>query len=240
VAASLLSSTLKYPGIITIQATGAGPIKTIMAECAQGNKLRGIVRGDLAAAASGCSLQDFLGSATLAITIEPEGGERYQGIVPLDTDNLSQCLEHYFNQSEQLPTQIKLCADRQVASGVLIQQMPSTQQADKIAADWQHISALMDTLKTQEQLSLSHSEQLYRLFHEDGVRLFEHQALHFFCSCSRQRTERALVSLGAAEVRDIVEEQGSVLITCEFCDEQYQFSDQDVEAMFSPEPPTLH
>jgi molecular chaperone Hsp33 len=81
---------------------------------------------------------------------------------------------------------------------------------------------------------------LYRLFHEDGVRLFEHQALHFFCSCSRQRTERALVSLGAAEVRDIVEEQGSVLITCEFCDEQYQFSDQDVEAMFSPEPPTLH
>ena len=240
VAASLLSATLKYPGIITIQATGAGPIKTIMAECTQGNKLRGIVRGDIAAAASGCSLQDFLGSATLAITIEPEGGERYQGIVPLDADNLSQCLEHYFNQSEQLPTQIKLCADRQVASGVLIQQMPSTQQADKIAADWQHISALMDTLKTQEQLSLSHSEQLYRLFHEDGVRLFEHQALHFFCSCSRQRTERALVSLGAAEVRDIVEEQGSVLITCEFCDEQYQFSDQDVEAMFSSEPPTLH
>ena len=240
VAASLLSATLKYPGIITIQATGAGPIKTIMTECTQGNKLRGIVRGDLDAAASAKQLQDFLGSATLAITIEPEGGERYQGIVPLDADNLSQCLEHYFNQSEQLPTQIKLCADQRIASGMLIQQMPSSQQAEKIAADWQHVSLLMNSLKTDEQLSLPHSEQLFRLFHEDGVRLFEHQSLHFFCSCSRQRTERALISLGAPEIQSIVEEQGSVLITCEFCDEQYQFSDQDVEEMFGPQPPTLH
>lgn len=240
VAASLLSATLKYPGIISVQATGDGPIKTIMAECTQGNKLRGIVRGDVAAAASAQSLKDFLGSATLAITIEPEGGERYQGIVPLDADNLSQCLEHYFNQSEQLPTQIKLCADQKIASGVLIQQMPSTQHADKMAADWQHISALMDTLKTEEQLSLSHSEQLYRLFHEDGVRLFEPQSLHFFCSCSRQRTERALVSLGATEVRDIVAEQGSVSITCEFCDEHYHFTERDVDDMFSSDRPTLH
>ena len=240
VAASLLSATLKYPGIITIQATGAGPIKTIMTECTQGNKLRGIVRGDLDAAAGAKQLQDFLGSATLAITIEPEGGERYQGIVPLDADNLSQCLEHYFNQSEQLPTQIKLCADQRIASGMLIQQMPSSQQAEKIAADWQHVSLLMNSLKTDEQLSLPHSEQLFRLFHEDGVRLFEHQSLHFFCSCSRQRTERALISLGAPEIQSIVEEQGSVLITCEFCDEQYQFSDQDVEEMFGPQPPTLH
>jgi molecular chaperone Hsp33 len=196
VAASLLSATLKYSGIITIQATGAGPLKTIMAECTQGDKLRGIVRGDLDAAANAQNLQGFLGSATLAITIEPEGGERYQGIVPLDADHLSECLEHYFDQSEQLPTQIKLCANQQVASGVLIQQMPSSEDHEKIDADWQHISALLDTLKTEEQLNLPHSEQLYRLFHEDGVRLFEPQHLNFFCSCSRQRTERALVSSG--------------------------------------------
>ncbi|MDA9599060.1 Hsp33 family molecular chaperone HslO [bacterium] len=240
VAASLLSATLKYPGIITIQATGAGPLKTIMAECTQGDKLRGIVRGDLDAAANAQNLQGFLGSATLAITIEPEGGERYQGIVPLDADHLSECLEHYFNQSEQLPTQIKLCANQQVASGVLIQQMPSSEDREKIDADWQHISALLDTLKTEEQLSMPHSEQLYRLFHEDGVRLFEPQHLNFFCSCSRQRTERALVSLGAAEVLDIVEDQGSVLITCEFCDEQYQFNEQQVKEMFRQDKPTLH
>ncbi|MDG1164083.1 MAG: Hsp33 family molecular chaperone HslO [Porticoccaceae bacterium] len=240
VAASLLSATLKYPGIITIQATGAGPLKTIMAECTQGDKLRGIVRGDLDAAANAQNLQGFLGSATLAITIEPEGGERYQGIVPLDADHLSECLEHYFDQSEQLPTQIKLCANQQVASGVLIQQMPSSEDHEKIDADWQHISALLDTLKTEEQLNLPHSEQLYRLFHEDGVRLFEPQHLNFFCSCSRQRTERALVSLGAPEVLDIVEEQGSVLITCEFCDEQYQFNEQQVKEMFRQDKPTLH
>ncbi|MBT5388407.1 MAG: Hsp33 family molecular chaperone HslO [Porticoccaceae bacterium] len=240
VAASLLSATLKFPGIITIQATGSGPLNTIMTECTQGNKLRGIVRGDLAAAAVGNVLSDFLGSATLAITIEPEGGERYQGIVPLDADNLSQCLEHYFNQSEQLPTQIKLSANREKASGVLIQQMPSSQSREKIDADWQHTSALLGTLKSEEQLGLGHSEQLYRLFHEDGVRLFEPQNLNFFCSCSKQRTERALISLGHTEVQGIVDEQGAILITCEFCDEQYSFNQSNVDSMFDPDKPVLH
>ena len=240
VAATLLSATLKFPGIVTIQATGTGPLKTIMAECTQGNKLRGIVRGDLEAAAKGRSLKDLLGNATLAITIEPEDGERYQGIVPLDAGNLSKCLEFYFNQSEQLATQIKLSSDLKTASGVLVQQMPSRQSREKIDADWQHVSALMDTLKPGEQLGLSHSEQLFRLFHEDGVRLFEPQHLNFFCSCSRQRTEQALVSLGATEIRGIVEEQGKVSITCEFCEEQYEFDTQHVEEMFNPDKPTLH
>lgn len=240
VAASLLSATLKFPGIITIQATGSGPLSTIMTECTQGNKLRGIVRGDLEAISEGKTLADFLGNATLAITIEPEGGERYQGIVPLDGDNLSECLEHYFNQSEQLPTQIKLSANTEGACGVLIQQMPSSESREKIDADWQHTSALLDTLKSEEQLGLGHNDQLYRLFHEDGVRLFEHQHIHFFCSCSRQRTERALISLGHLEVQSIVDEQGSILITCEFCDEQYSFHQHNIDKMFDQDKPVLH
>lgn len=240
VAASLLSATLKFSGIVTIQAMGNGPLNTIMAECSQGTKLRGIVRGDFDAAIKAKCLQDFLGNASLAITIEPEGGERYQGIVPMDADNLSGCLEHYFNQSEQLPTQIKISADKQLATGVLVQQMPNRNGAEKVAADWAHITALLQTLQSEEQLSLSHAEQLYRLFHEDGVRLFEPEALHFFCSCSRHRTEQALISLGSEEVHDICKEQGSVKITCEFCSEQYEFHKNHVDDMFNKPPPIIH
>lgn len=236
VAASLLSATLKFPGIVSIQAMGGEPLNTIMAECSQGSKLRGIVRGDFDAAAKVDRLKELVGNASLAITIEPEGGERYQGIVPMDANDLSGCLEHYFNQSEQLPTQIKISADKKIASGVLIQQMPNS----NTAADWEHISALMQTLQSEEQLHLSHTEQLYRLFHEDGVRLFEPEALHFFCSCSRQRTEQALISLGDQEVYDICEQQGGIQITCEFCGESYEFNKANIDEMFSSSRPTLH
>ena len=238
VAASLLSATLKFPGIVSIQAMGGEPLNTIMAECSQGSKLRGIVRGDFDAAAKVDSLKELVGNASLAITIEPEGGERYQGIVPMDAKDLSGCLEHYFNQSEQLPTQIKISADNNIASGVLIQQMPNS--SSKTAADWEHISALMQTLRSEEQLHLSHTEQLYRLFHEDGVRLFEPEALHFFCSCSRQRTEQALISLGDQEVYDICEQQGGIQITCEFCGESYEFNKANIDEMFRSSQPTLH
>lgn len=238
VAASLLSATLKFPGIVSIQAMGGEPLNTIMAECSQGSKLRGIVRGDFDAAAKVDSLKELVGNASLAITIEPEGGERYQGIVPMDAKDLSGCLEHYFNQSEQLPTQIKISADKKIASGVLIQQMPNSNS--KTASDWEHISALMKTLRSEEQLHLSHTEQLYRLFHEDGVRLFEPEALHFFCSCSRQRTEQALISLGDQEVYDICEQQGGIQITCEFCGESYEFNKANIDEMFSSSRPTLH
>lgn len=238
VAASLLSATLKFPGIVSIQAMGGEPLNTIMAECSQGSKLRGIVRGDFDAAAKVDSLKELVGNASLAITIEPEGGERYQGIVPMDAKDLSGCLEHYFNQSEQLPTQIKISADNNIASGVLIQQMPNS--SSKTAADWEHISALMQTLRSEEQLHLSHTEQLYRLFHEDGVRLFEPEALHFFCSCSRQRTEQALISLGDQEVYDICEQQGGIQITCEFCGESYEFNKANIDEMFRSSRPTLH
>ena len=97
-AASLLSSSLKHRGMITVQANGSGPITAIMAECSQDNKLRGIVRGNFDNLGSLSTLPELLGKATLAITLEPEGRERYQGVVPLDEDNLSKCLEFYFNK----------------------------------------------------------------------------------------------------------------------------------------------
>ena len=239
-AASLLSASLKFPGIISIQVRGDGPLSTIMAECTAGTKLRGIVQGDLEAAEEQITLQGMLGKGTLAITIEPEGGERYQGIVPMDAGNLSQCLEFYFQQSEQLSTKIKLSASPELAAGILIQQLPSTGDIEKNITDWEHVSTLLDTVKTEEQLSLSHNDQLYLLFHEEEVRLFDPIAMKFFCSCSKQRTESALTNLGITEMREIIAEQGLVLITCQFCDEEYRFDENYIETLFSGPQTTLH
>lgn len=232
-AASLLSATLKFPAMVSIQVLGQGPIKTMMAECYQKTKLRGIVRGDLESVLGPQSIQQLLGSATLAITIEPQGGERYQGIIPLDKNSLSACLEDYFTQSEQLATKIKLCANHQRVSGILVQQMPRTVEKEKSEADWQHICALLDSLQTHEQLGLSHEEQLYRLFHNESTRLLEAEPLQFSCSCSKPRTAKTLATLGRDEVESILEEMGSVQITCEFCDQQYVFNKNDIAEIFN-------
>ena len=240
VAASLLGSSLKHRGMITVQARGNGPLSMIMTECTQGKNVRGIVRGDFDNLDGLSSLHDLLGSATLAITLEPEGKERYQGVVPLDEDNLSKCLEFYFHQSEQLPTRIQLAADATSASGMLIQQLPSSGNKEKSEEDWQLVSSLFETLSSDEQLQLSHNDQLYRLFHEQELRLFEAEPMLFSCSCSRQRTENALISLGREEVVNIAEEQGLVMITCQFCAQEYRFTKRNIDQLFDPPAPLLH
>jgi molecular chaperone Hsp33 len=244
-AASLLSSSLKSPGIVSIQASGSGPISMIMAECSHGQKLRGIVRGnfDDLTSEQQSTRQDvptLLGKATLAITVEPENSKRYQGIVPIENDELSACLEYYFDQSVQLPTKIRLASSETCAAGVLIQQMPSSQTVIEQQHEWQHLCTLFSTIKSSEQLELSHNDQLYRLFNEENVRLFDAQILSYFCSCSRHRTEQALVSLGIEELLGTCEEQGQVLITCQFCAEQYEFTEDQITAMFSQSKTVLH
>ncbi|MBT4165263.1 MAG: Hsp33 family molecular chaperone HslO [Porticoccaceae bacterium] len=244
-AASLLSSSLKYPGIVSIQASGNGPISMIMAECSQGQQLRGIVRGhfeDLTSKqwSERQGVSALLHKSTLAITVEPENSERYQGIVPIESDNLSDCLEYYFEQSVQLPTKIRLASNETCAAGILIQQIPSSQTMTEQQHEWQHLCTLFATIKSGEQLELSHNDQLYRLFNEENVRLFKAQRLSFFCSCSRHRTEQALVSLGIEELLETCKEQGQVLITCQFCAEKYEFTKDQVTTMFNPSTGLLH
>lgn len=238
VAASLLSATLKFKGIVSIQAIGQGTITSIMAECSNNTQLRGIVRGDYQSIGDNENFKTLLGSATLAITIEPEGRERYQGLVPMDKDSLSECLEYYFDQSEQLSTKIKLTADQHTAAGVLIQEMPHSSNDEQARENWQHLSVLLESLKPEEQLELEHEEQLYRLFHEQKVRLFEPEKLQFFCSCSKARTAKMLVSLGADEVNQIIQEQGLIDVNCEFCDQHYQFDQSDIDEIFNQ--PSVH
>ena len=231
-AASLLSATLKFKGIVSIQAIGRGAITSLLAECSNNTQLRGIVRGDYQNIGSEETFKSLLGSATLAITIEPEGRERYQGLVPMDKDSLSECLEYYFIQSEQLSTKIKLAANQHTAAGMLIQEMPHSSEDQQAKENWRHLSLLLESLKPEEQLELEHEQQLYRLFHEQQVRLLDPETLQFFCSCSKPRTAKTLISLGYDEINQLYQEQGPIEVTCQFCGQRYVFDKEDINKLF--------
>ena len=244
-AVGLLSSTLKFDGMIILQARGEGPISTIMAECNHHNHIRGIVRLKESielteTQAQSGSLQELLGKGVLVITIEPKrtenfGGklERYQGIVPLERDTLAGCLEDYFQQSEQLATRLWFAANSETASGFLIQALPQQLKtnADENKAHWETIITLADTISDEELLTLEQDTILYRLFNEQPLRVFEPKALKFACSCSRERSESALLSLGKQEVEDLLLEKGSINIDCQFCNRHYHFPAAEVREL---------
>ena len=244
-AAALLSSTLKFDGVITLQAQGDGPVPLIMAECNHHKGLRAIVRppesGEFVLSED-TSLQGFLGKGVLAITIDPDKGERYQGIVPLEAPSLAGCLEAYFAQPEQLPTRLWLMADGQRAGGLFLQALPKQIVADEdINADqWQTVVTLANTVKPDELLYLDHSQKLYLLFNEFSIRLFEPASLQFDCTCSETRSLHALRQLGREELQEILIDQGHINIDCQFCNQQYRFEQNQIDAMFDDDEPTLH
>lgn len=229
-AAALLSATLKFDGMLTLQIRGTGPVPLLVVQCTSGLNLRGLAhwRGELRPDAK---LVELVGDGQLAITIEQaQKIERYQGIVPFEGASLAASLENYFARSEQLATRLWLHADRDCAAGLLLQMMP---EREPNADAWRHVTLLADTLNSSELSGLSAQQLLHRLYHEDDVRLFGGAPLAFRCQCSRARIEATLRGLGADEVRAIVREQGRVHVDCEFCGRGYNFDSVDVEALFT-------
>lgn len=239
-AAGLLSATMKFDGVFSLQARGDGILNLLMADCTRQNALRGIARLQADTELTSTDLASLLGSGHLAITIDPIEGERYQGIVPLEKGSLSGCLEDYFALSEQLPTRLWLFADGKRAAGLLLQALPlQTQSREQRDSYWQHLCVLADTLTSEEMLSLSNATVLHRLFHEEPLRLFEPRHMQFACSCSESRTADMLVSLGRDEVQSILDEQGMVSVQCQFCHQQYLFNQTQIDVLFAPQR-TLH
>lgn len=231
-AAVLLASTLKFEGSLILQVRGDGPLETLMVECNNHLEVRAIAQvGERwSEETAQWSLSALFGNGQLAITIDPDQGERYQGIVPLGDSTLAACLEHYFAQSEQLPTRLWLAAGDDAAAGLLLQVLPGHDQGED-ADIWPRLQQLTDTVTGDELLDLPASELLYRLYHEEQVELHEATDVCFHCNCSRERTERVLISLGEAELNDILAEQGAIDITCQFCNQEYRFDAIDVAQM---------
>ncbi len=247
-AVALLSSTLKFEGILTLQARGDGPLQFIMAEASnQGpnhkKQLRGIAKlndanpddSNIDDIFSNSGLPNLIGKGVLSITIDPTKGNRYQGIVPLEEPSLADCLQQYFEQSEQLPTRLWLASNGKTATGLLLQQLPQ-QEADHQTNQeaWSNRVQLANTTTLEELLTLSHSELLTRLFHEEGVRIFEPIPFSFGCSCSKDRSSRALKHLGQADAEALLVEQGVIIVNCEFCGFEYQYNKDDIDTLFGP------
>jgi len=228
-AVSLLSSNLKFEGRLILQAQGQGNVQLLMAETNQNRDLRAIARyeGELP---DNASFVDLLPQGQVALTIEPDKGQRYQGVVPLDGANLAQCLESYFQSSEQLPTQIQLASDGEKAAGMLLQVLPASGNGIE---DWERISHLASTLKSEELLTLDNETLLYRLFHEETCRLFEPDLVQFKCTCSRERSAASLKLVGKEELLEVIAERGQVDVNCQFCNAHYAFDQADVEGIFA-------
>lgn len=235
-AAALLVGTLKFDGLMVLQANSSGSVPMLMVEISSEREIRGIARYDEARINPGDGLRDMMPDGTLTMTIDPRKGRRYQGVVALDGVDLSDSLTSYFALSEQLATRFWLNADGTRARGLLLQQLPVDRLKDPEdrAASWQHVTTLAGTLTAEELLSLDNETVLHRLFHDDAVRLFDIQPLEFRCSCSRERSGNALISLGLEDAQQLViEHNGHIEIDCQFCNQRYLFDAADVAQLFA-------
>ncbi|WP_020561047.1 Hsp33 family molecular chaperone HslO [Thiofilum flexile] len=240
-AITLLSTTIKHNGSIILQLRGNGPVHLVVVQIQANGSVRGLARWS-AIPEDTRSLNAMMGQGHIAITLEAEKeSERYQGIIALEGDSLAQALENYFQQSEQLPTRLYLSANDQRCAGILVQRIPESQPDPE---NFERVSLLLDTLTPEELLDLAAAPMLYRLFHEENVRLFNASPVFFQCTCSVDRIERMLITLGNEEVEAILAEQGKIDITCEFCNTLYSLDSIDAKHLFlkgvAPINNTLH
>lgn len=227
-ASALMSATLKYEGRLSLQVRLPGDVSLIQAETTNTGELRAIARYDETKSAEIDQVE--LQGGQLVITLEPAVGKPYQGIVPLDSNQLNEAFEHYFKQSEQLGSRFWLECDGTVASGFMLQQLPSSEQGDADA--WDRLNHLAGTLKAEELLTLDNQTILHRLYHEEQVRLYDEENLKFACTCSKERIGNAIEKVGFEELMDVIAEQGKVSVDCQFCLQHYSFDKEQIGDLF--------
>ena len=245
--AAALAGALKYDGVFTLQTKGDGPVRLMVADVTSDGDVRGYAQFDAErlAAVTGngeaLSVPKLLGAGYLAFTVDQGSHtERYQGIVELIGATLAECVHHYFRQSEQLDAVVKVAAGRATggwrAGALMLQRLPpSAGAADDVEDGWRRTLAFMASSTPDELLDaqLAPNDLLYRLFHEDGVRVFATADLRPGCRCSRQRVERVLRSLPDGEL-EAFKIDGVISVTCEFCSASYGFTDGEVAALKAP------
>lgn len=227
-ASVLLTATLKMQGKLILQLQSQGSLQLLVVECTSDLNIRATakVSGEL----HGHGLTQWLTHGQLVITLMPEQGEPYQGIVPLEGDNIATMLENYMLRSQQIDTRLWLTAEGDRAAGLLLQKLPQQQENDLDC--WNRVQHLAGTVTDEELLNLEAITLLQRLFVEEDVRLFSGREVEAFCSCSQANVTNMLQMLGLAEVRSIIEEQGSVEIQCDFCHKHYVVDEDEALALF--------
>jgi molecular chaperone Hsp33 len=225
-ASALMSATLKYEGRLCLQVRLPGDVSLIQAETTNTGELRAIARYD---ESKEIEAVELIGGQ-LVITLEPAVGKPYQGIVPLESNQLNEAFEYYFKQSEQLGSRFWLECDGTIASGFMLQQLPAAEGSDEDA--WDRLSHLASTLKDEELLTLNNETILHRLYHDEEVRLYDEEDLRFACTCSKERIGNAISQMGLEELLDVIEEQGKVSVDCQFCLQHYSFNKEQISDLF--------
>jgi molecular chaperone Hsp33 len=243
-----LSSALKFDGVFSLQVRGNGPIRALVADYQSPGSIWAFASFDQDAvkevAESGAvGVTDFFGAGVLSWVVDQgNDSERHQGIVSLEGETLAECTENYFRQSEQLRAVLRVGVVREIIRGgkgqwragaIMVQNLATIggQSGRKIddeyatEQDWQHAKALVQTATAAEMCDplLKPSAFLRRLFHEDGVWLYDPTALIAKCRCSRERTETVLKQFSVEEVKDMVLDSGLIEVRCEFCNRSYTF-----------------
>jgi len=258
-AGALMQANIKFNGSLVLQIFGDGPVKVAVAEVNADLSLRATakVMGDVPVGARLAELVNVGNQGRCAITLDPKdrfpGQQPYQGVVPLHgdrrekLDRLSDVLEHYMLQSEQLDTRLVLAADGKVAAGLLIQRLPvegegnlagsmtSKANEDEIGVneDFNRIAILAASLQREELLELDVDTILRRLFWEEKLLRFEPQSPRFACTCSRERVAGMIRNLGREEADSILAERGEIEVGCDFCGRQYRFDAVDAAQIFT-------
>jgi len=240
VAISLLAESLKFDGSLILQIRGTQPVSMLVVQANADGAIRGIARwqGEIA---DDAVFHDLFGDGSMVISVEnntknlkagAQQGERYQSFVSLEGDTLAECFKEYFAQSEQLKTRLWLAVNDKCAAGIMLQSLPND-DPEKSAQGWNHATILAETLKNEELLELDVKDLLHRLYHEEDLRLYDAKPLRFECSCSQQKIENTIKSLGEKEANEILEDQGSITVDCEFCNTNYILDSVDIKRLFS-------
>ncbi len=245
--AALIGSSLKFEGRLIVQAQGDGPVRYVVADYDTRGHLRGYCRFDeaeVAAVSQGFArpgARTLLGEGLFVMTLDrgPDF-ERTQGITPIEGESLSLAAEHYFQQSEQIPTRVRLAVGSIVtddgtawrAGGALIQLIAGDAARGSTEEAWDRSRALFQTLGDDELIdpTVSPETLLFRLFHEDGVRLEDPRALQAVCRCSKDRIGTVLSSFSPEEREEMVEPDGKIRVTCEYCATVYELEPEEIEA----------
>lgn len=247
---TLLSSMLKYEGIFILQAQGDGPVTRLVADMTSAGEIRATAGYDAeklkALETDSPGLVDLMGDGYLAFTVDQgEYSDRYQGIVKLSGNSLLDCIHHYFAQSEQISTSIRMAVGKEEngnwrAGAIMLQHMPDhsniPQDHKPVPENWNRAQILLQTCKDEELLDprLHDDTLLIRLFHEEGVVVYPSQKITKGCRCTADRLENVIKMLSAEDRKEIVID-GKIVMTCEFCNKDFVF---DPDAMPAPSEPS--
>lgn len=236
--AALVGASLKFEGRLIVQAQGDGPVRYVVADYDTSGALRGFCRFDrdeVAKVSEGFArpgARTLLGKGVFIMTIDPiNAKDRYQGVTAIEGETLALSAEEYFAQSEQVPTKVRLAvAQLQDGSGVhwraggmMVQNIAEDDARGSTAEGWERAQALFATVGEDELVDpqITPRTLLFRLFHEEGVRLFEPKPLKAFCRCTEDGVVGMLRAFPEEERRDMVEADGSIHVTCEYCSREY-------------------